>query len=63
MTIPFGLNVYDKGDYPKYSVEISFRDMEENYKIKGFYENMEELEERILDFAKKIVWQFLVKRK
>ena len=63
MTIPFGLNVYDKGDYPKYSVEISFRDMEENYKIKGFYENMEELEERILDFAKKNSMAILGKKK
>jgi hypothetical protein len=63
MTIPFGLNVYDKGDYPKYSVEISFRDMEENYKIKGFYENMEKLEEMILDYAVKNSMAILGKKK
>ena len=63
MTIPFGLNVYDKGDYPKYSVEISFRDMEENYKIKGFYENMEKLEEIILDYAVKNSMAILGKKK
>lgn len=63
MTIPFGLNVYDKGDYPKYSVEISFRDMEENYKIKGFYENIEKLEEMILDYAVKNSMAILGKKK
>lgn len=63
MTIPFGLNVYDKGDYPKYSVEISFRDMEENYKIKGFYENMEKLEEMILEYAVKNSMAILGKKK
>ena len=36
--------------------------MEENYKIK-VYENMEELEERILDFAKKNSMAILGKRK
>ena len=53
MALPFDLNIYDKGDYPKYSVELSFRDLEDNYKVSGFYEKMEELDLMILKFAKK----------
>ena len=53
MTLPFDLNVYDKGEYPKYSIELSFRDMEDNYKVSGFYENMDELDKQILKYASK----------
>lgn len=53
MTLPFDLNVYDKGEYPKYSIEISFRDMEDNYKVSGFYENMDQLDKLIIKQAAK----------
>ena len=53
MTLPFDLNVYDKGEYPKYSIELSFRDMEDNYKVSGFYENMDDLDKQILKYASK----------
>ena len=33
MYIPFGMNVYDKGEYPKYSVELSFQGMDEDAKV------------------------------
>ena len=32
MTLPYDMSVYE-GDYPKYTIEVSFRDMEENPKI------------------------------
>ena len=51
MTLPFDLNVYDKGEYPKYSIDVSFRDMEDNYRISGFYENMDKLDKLIISQA------------
>ena len=30
MSLPFGLNLYDKAEYPKYSVELSFSGKESN---------------------------------
>ena len=27
MTLPYNMSVYDKGEYPKYSLEVSFRDL------------------------------------
>ena len=52
MTLPFDLNVFD-GEHPKYSIEISFRDMEDNYKVSGFYENMDRLDKLIIKQAAK----------
>ena len=43
MTLPYNMSVYDKGEYPKYSLEVSFRDLDNNSKIKGFYDNFESL--------------------
>ena len=63
MTLPFDLNVYDKGDYPKYSIEGSFRDMEDDYRIKGFYENMDRLDKLILSQAVKNSMSWLGKKK
>ena len=63
MTLPFDLNIYDKGDYPKYSLEGSFKDMEDDYRIKGFYENMEKLDKLILSQAVKNSMSWLGKKK
>lgn len=48
MDIPFGLNVYDKGDYPKYSVDLSFKGMENNKSMKAFYNNMNDMDARLI---------------
>ena len=41
MRIPFGLNKYqDAGKPPKYSLDMSFNDMENNEKIKNFMINL-----------------------
>ena len=36
MEVPFGLSKYDKGDYPKYSLELSFKGIEDD-KILSLY--------------------------
>ncbi len=48
MEIPFGLNVYDKGEYPKYSVDISFKGVENNKSMKAFYDNLEAMDDRLI---------------
>jgi hypothetical protein len=63
MTLPYDLNVYDKGNYPKYSIDVSFRDMENNYKIKGFYDNMDYLDNKIYKYAKKHCDDFFEEKK
>ena len=49
LTLPYNMSVYDKGEYPKYSLGIDFRDMEEDHRVRGFYENMETLQELIVN--------------
>ena len=44
MSLPYNMSVYDKGEYPKYSVEVSFRDMDTNNKVKGYYDNFDSLD-------------------
>ena len=63
MALPYDLNVYDKGSVPKYSIDISFRDMENNYKIKGFFDNMTYLDSRIYKYAKKHCDNFFEEKK
>jgi hypothetical protein len=63
MTLPFDMSVYDKGDYPKYSIDVSFKDMEDNYRINGFYERMETLDNLILDAAVKNSMKWFGKKK
>ena len=63
MILPFDINIYDKGDYPKYSIDVAFKDMEDNYRINGFYERMEELDQKIIDYAVKNSMSVLGKKK
>ena len=49
MSMPYNMSVYDKGEYPKYSVEVSFRDMDTNANVKKFYDNFDELWKPFLD--------------
>ena len=58
LTMPYNMNVYDKGEYPKYSIDIAFRDLEENHKVLRFYENMQALDELIFEagFKNSLKW-------
>ena len=53
MQMPYNMGVYDKGDYPKYSIDVAFRDLDSDYRIRGFHENMNQLEKFILETALK----------
>jgi hypothetical protein len=45
MSVPFGLNVYDKAGPAEYSVELSFRGHETNAEIKEFLDKMQALDD------------------
>jgi hypothetical protein len=49
MTMPWKMGVFTEGDYPKYSIDMSFRGMDENPDIKGFHDKFKELEQTIID--------------
>lgn len=53
MQMPYNMGLYDKGDYPKYSVDVAFRDLDSDHRIRGFHENMNQLEKFILETALK----------
>ena len=40
MTCPFGMNCFDKGEYPKYSTELSFSGVDSDKNLKAFYDNL-----------------------
>ena len=62
MTLPYDMSVYD-GDYPKYTIEVSFRDMEDNPKMQSFHDNMEALDELIINTAVKNSMPWFKKKK
>ena len=48
MSMPYNMSCYDKGDYPKYSIDVAFRDLESDHRVQGFHENMNGLQSYIL---------------
>ena len=51
MSMPYNMSVYDKGEYPKFSIDVAFRDLEDDYRVRGFHENMNQLQDVILETA------------
>jgi hypothetical protein len=49
MNVAFNMGVYDKGEYPKYSVELSFAGMDIDSGLQKFYDNMNAMDEYIID--------------
>ena len=49
MIVPFGLNCYDKGVAPEYSINLSFRGQEQRPEIKEFLKALERLDEFMID--------------
>jgi hypothetical protein len=45
MVLPFGVGCYDKVDPPKFSIDFSFRNMDNNPEIKAFYDALASLDE------------------
>ena len=49
MNVAFNMGAYTQGEYPKYSVELSFGGMDEDAGLKKFYDNMNAMDEYIID--------------
>lgn len=58
MNVAFNMGVYDKGEYPKYSVELSFGGMESDAALQKFHDNLEAMDEYLIDqgVANSMAW-------
>ena len=63
MDMPFGFNCYDKGEYPKYSVDLSFSGMESNKSMKQFHDNLLKMDEKLISEGMKQSLAWFKKKK
>ena len=58
MSMPWKMGKYEEEKYPKYSLDLSFKGMDENPELKGFHDKLKDLEQRIIDggFENKVSW-------
>merc|ERR1712167_354414 len=49
MKMPWKMGVYTDGEYPKYSLDLSFNGMDDNPDLKGFHDKFKELENKIIE--------------
>ena len=58
MTMPWKMGVYTEGEYPKYSLDLSFKGMDEDPELQAFHDKFKELEEKIVDggFENSVAW-------
>ena len=49
MSMPWKMGAYLDGEYPKYSLDLSFKGMDENPELKGFHDKLKEVEQKIID--------------
>ena len=43
------MGCYTDGEYPKYSIDLSFKGLDENPDLMGFHDKFKELEQKIID--------------
>ena len=51
MDMPWNMNCYDEGPYPKYSMELSFRGMDDSEDLASFHDKLNELDEKLIEFG------------
>lgn len=58
MTLPWKMGVYTEGEYPKYSIDLSFKGMENDPDLQAFHDKLQEVEEKIVDagFDNSVSW-------
>ena len=49
MSLPWKMGVYTEGEFPKYSVDLSFKGMESNPDLQKFHDKLKEVEETLLE--------------
>tara|TARA_B100000795_G_scaffold250604_1_gene218923 strand:+ start:1674 stop:2408 length:735 start_codon:yes stop_codon:yes gene_type:complete len=64
MTLPYNMSAYERDGAPtKYSIELSFKDLETNPKVKKFFDNFDSLDKLLIDEGVKNSWTWLQKKK
>ena len=58
MSLPWKMGVYTEGEYPKYSIDLSFKGMEDNDDLQKFHDKLKKVEEKIIDggFKNSVAW-------
>ena len=58
MEMPWKMGVYTESEYPKYSIDLSFKGMDESPDLEGFHDKLLELEQKIIDggFDNSVAW-------
>ena len=51
MDMPWNKSTYSEGPYPKHSMELSFRGMEDSEEMTTFHDKMNELDSRLIDLG------------
>ena len=49
MSMPWKMGAFTDGEYPKYSIDLSFKGMEEGSDLQMFHDKMKEVEQKIID--------------
>ena len=49
MSMPWKMGAFTDGEYPKYSIDLSFKGMEEGNDLQMFHDKMKEVEQQIID--------------
>ena len=49
MSLPWKMGVYTEGEYPKYSIDLSFKGMENEPDLQAFHDKLQEVETKIID--------------
>ena len=51
MELPWTMSCFNEGPYPKYSIDMSFRGVDENVDLQRFYDKIEQLDNRIIQYG------------
>lgn len=58
MEMPWKMGIFTEGEYPKYSIDLSFKGMDDTPELQGFHDKLLELEQKIIDggFENSVAW-------
>jgi hypothetical protein len=58
MSLPWKMGVYTEGEYPKYSIDLSFKGMENDPDMQSFHDKLQAVETKIIDagFENSVSW-------
>ena len=62
MELPWDMSCYTEGPYPKYSMELSFKDVDECDETRAFLEKLNELDSKLVDIGLQESVQFFKKK-